>query len=117
MYEVYNLPQGKIVFTYTSNELNIGALYLNPNQELAKHNRPVTEQLIQLVGTCVMKLYDGEKLINEVLVHENETLTIPANQYHVHSNPTDKLSVTAWKFEGDIAEVLQKIRDTSEKVL
>lgn len=117
MYELYKLRQGKIVFTYTSKNLNTGSLYLNPHQELAKHNRPVTEQLVQFVGTCVMKLFDGDTLVKEVTLHENETLTIPANQFHMHTNPTDDISVTMWKFEGDISEVLQMIRNDNEKLL
>jgi mannose-6-phosphate isomerase-like protein (cupin superfamily) len=117
MYELYKLPQGKIVFAQSSKELNIGALYLNPQQALAKHNRSVTEQLIQVVGSCVMKLFDGDTLVKEVTLHENDTLTIPANQFHMHTNPTDQLSVTIWKFEGDISEVLQGIRDNNKKLV
>ncbi len=117
MYEIYKLPQGKIVFIYTSKTLNTGTLYLNPHQHLERHNRPVTEQLVQLVGTCVMKLFDGEKLIKEITLQENDTLIIPAKQFHMHTNPTDKISVTIWKFEGDISEVLQGQRDANEKIL
>jgi hypothetical protein len=35
----------------------------------------------------------------------------------MHINPTDEVSVTVWKFEGDISEVLQKLRDDNEKLL
>ena len=83
MYEIYKLPQGKILFSHISDSLNTGVLYLNPQQALPKHNRPVVEQLVQVVGTCVMKLFDGDNIVQEVALHENETLTIPANQFHM----------------------------------
>jgi gentisate 1,2-dioxygenase len=56
-------------------------------------------------------------LIQEVTLNENDTFTIPANQFHIHSNPTDEISVTMWKFEGDISEVIKKIREENEKIL
>jgi mannose-6-phosphate isomerase-like protein (cupin superfamily) len=117
MFEVYQLPQGKIVFSCTTKNLSTGALYLNPQQELVKHNRPATEQLVQLAGTSSIELFDGETVVDEVTLNENETLTIPANQFHIHRNPTAEISVTMWKFEGDILEVIQKIRDSNQKIL
>jgi len=116
MYEVYKLPQGKIVFSSIAKDLSTGILCLNPHQELPRHSRPVVEQLVQMVGTCVMKLFEGD-LIKEVTLQENDVLTIPANQFHVHSNLTDQISVTMWKFEGDISAVIQKIREDNEKIL
>jgi quercetin dioxygenase-like cupin family protein len=117
MYEVYELPQGKIVLTSITKNLSTGVLYLNPHQELLKHNRPVTEQLLQVLGTCIIKLFDGELFIQEITLHENETLTIPANQFHVHKNPTNEASLTIWKFEGDILKVIQKIREANKKII
>jgi mannose-6-phosphate isomerase-like protein (cupin superfamily) len=117
MYEIYQLPQGKIVLSAIKKNLSTGVLYLNPRQKLQKHNRPVMEQLVQIAGTCVMKIFDGDNLVEEVTLQENDTLTIPANQFHIHSNLTDQISVTMWKFEGDILEVIQKIREENKKVL
>jgi mannose-6-phosphate isomerase-like protein (cupin superfamily) len=117
MCEVHKLPQGKIIFSSISKSLNTGVLCLDPHRELAKHNRPVAEQLVQITGTCTMKLFDGEVFIKEITLYENETLTIPANQFHIHSNPTEEISVTMWKFEGDISEVIKKIREENEKIL
>ena len=117
MFEIHKLPQGKIVFSCVTKELSIGALSLNPNQELPKHNRPVIEQLVQVVGTCVMKLFNEENLVQEVTLRENDTLIIPANQFHIHTNPTDGVSVTMWKFEGDITQVIREIRNNNQKLL
>lgn len=117
MFEIYKLTQGKIAFSYTTKNLNIGALCLNPHQELPKHNRPVTEELLQVAGTSLMKLFNGDTLIREITLHENDTLTIPANQFHIHTNPTNEISVTMWRFEGDITQVLEGIRKNHQKLL
>jgi hypothetical protein len=118
MFEIYQLPQGKIVFSGTTKDLSTGALYLNPHQELPKHNRPVTEQLVQIVGTSIIKLFEhGDNLVDEITLNENDTLTIPSKQFHIHANPTNEISVTMWRFEGNISEVIQKIRDGNQKLL
>ena len=116
-YEIYKLPQGKIIIGSSDKNLSIGLLHLLPQQTLDKHNRPVTEQLVQVSGACVMKLFEGETIVKEVTLNEGDSLVIPANQYHIHSNNTDKPSITLWKFEGDIAEVIKKIKETNVKIL
>ncbi len=117
MIEIYKLPQGKIIISHSDKQLSIGILHLLPHQALDKHNRPVTEQLVQVLGISVMKLFDGETFLKEVTVHEGDTLIIPANQYHMHTNQTDDPSITLWKFEGDISEVIQKIKQDNERIV
>jgi len=116
MYHLYQLPQGKILIGISNKNLSIGTLYLEPRKALDKHNRPVKEQLIQVFGTCVMKLFDGENILKEITLRENEVLTILANQFHQHTNPTGALSVTMWRFDGDITDVIEKIRQTNEEI-
>mgnify|MGYP001588871260 CR=1 FL=1 len=117
MTEIYELPQGKITISFCDKNLSIGLLELSPNQALEKHNRPVDEELVQIHGSCVMKLFDGDKLVKEVPLNEGEKLEIPANQFHVHSNPTNGKSITLWKFEGNIVDVIENIRNSFKKIL
>lgn len=117
MTEIYQLPQGKITISFCDKNLSLGLLDLDPNQELAKHNRAVDEELVQVHGSCVMKLFDGDELVKEVTIHEGEKLLIPANQFHIHSNPTNNNSITLWKFQGDIVEVINNIRNNFKKIL
>lgn len=117
MTESYELPQGKITISFCDENLSVGLLELNPSQALSKHNRPVKEELVQIHGTCVMKLLDGNKLIKEVTLKTGEKLELPVNQFHIHSNPTDRKSITLWKFEGDIIEVIENIRKSFKKIL
>lgn len=104
MVEVYKIPQGKLVVSYCDKNLSIGLLELNANQELSKHSRPVDEELFQVYGTSIVKLD------KEVTLNEGDTIKIAANEEHVHSNPSDKKSITLWKFEGDIVEIINKFR-------
>ena len=78
--EIYKLPQGKIIIVSSNQGLSIGLLELNPNQELPKHNRPVKEGLLQVSGSCAMKLFKGNDSVEEVTLKEGKSLEIPANQ-------------------------------------
>jgi gentisate 1,2-dioxygenase len=111
--ELYLLPEGKIIIAHSDKRLSIGYLVLNPGKELPKHNRPVLEELRQISGKCVMKLYDGDK-IREVTLNENDRLEIPTLQYHIHSNPFSDLSYTLWIAHGDITPIIESIRKNKE---
>jgi len=107
--EVYSIPEGRIVIAHSDKDISIGYLVLNPGKELPKHNRPVLEELRQISGRCVMKLYEDDG-IREVTLHEDEKLEIPPRQYHVHSNPFLDLSYTLWIAHGDITAIIESIR-------
>ena len=114
MAEIYEIPQGKIVVAHSGKKLSVGLLVLKSNQELDKHKRPVMEQLTQIKGKCKIRLMEGEELVDQVILKEGDQLEIPSSQFHVHSNPFDEESVTLWKFEGNIAEVIDGIRKNSD---
>lgn len=116
MTEIYKLPQGKIAISFYDKNLSIGLLELDPKQELSKHNRPVDEELVQIYGTSLIKLFDGDKLVKEVVLNENKRLLVPANQFHIHANPTGEKSITLWKFKGDIVDIIEKIRRNFKKI-
>lgn len=116
MIEIYELPQGKMIIGFYDKSLSVGLLELNSKQELTRHNRTVNEELVQVSGSSVIKLFEGEELVKQVILKENEKVSIPANQYHVHSNPTDEKSITLWQFEGDILEVIENIRKKFKKL-
>lgn len=110
MTEIYELPQGKITIGFSDKNLSIGLLELNSRQEIQKHNRPIKELLVQVYGTALIKLFDGKRLAKSITLKEGEKLEIAANQFHIHSNPTNHKSITLWKFEGDITKVIDSIR-------
>ena len=113
-FELYNLPQGKIMIAFSDKNLSVGTLELNPNRELSKHNRPVLESLFQIKGKCLMKLFEEDGSVNEVTLNENDSIDIPPNKYHIHSNPFNEMSITFWKASGDITEIINKIREDNK---
>lgn len=117
MTEIFQLPQGKINIDFCDENLSAGSLELNSNQALEKHNRPVDEELMQIHGSCVMKIFNDEKIEKEIVLNEGEKLVIPANQYHIYSNPFNTKSTTSWKFEGNIVDVIKNIRDSFSRIL
>lgn len=114
MIESYKLPQGKIIIGISTKEYSAGTLELEPKQELSKHNRPTVEDLLQIHGESKVTLYkkdNVDKIEKEVILKEGDSFTIPEDAYHIHSNPSGSKSITFWKFDGDISEVIQGIRD------
>lgn len=116
MTEIYQLPQGKITIDFCNKNLSTGFLELDPDQALEKHNRPVDEELMQMQGSCVMELFDNNGLVKKVVLNEGEKLTISANQYHIHSNNSDRKSITSWKFKGNIISVIENIKNNFKKM-
>jgi len=108
--ELISIPEGKMVIIHSDKNLSVGYLVLNPGKELAKHNRPVLEHLRQISGKSVMKLFDGNK-VREITLKEDDSLEIPASQYHIHANPFSELSYTLWLFHGDISEIIKSIKN------
>ncbi|MCK4326875.1 MAG: cupin domain-containing protein [Candidatus Diapherotrites archaeon] len=112
-FELYNIPQGKIGIAYSGKDFSTGYLELEPGTELAKHNRPVLEQLMQIKGASTMIMFDGDEQ-KEIVMEVGDKLDIPAGQYHAHANTGTESSITLWKASGDITEIIDAIRKSSE---
>ncbi len=113
-FELYNIPQGKIMIAFSDKNLSVGTLEINPKQEISKHNRPVLESLFQIKGQCVMKLVEDDGSIKEVILNEGDSLDIPLEKYHLHTNPFDEVSITFWKASGDITNIIESIRSSND---
>ncbi|MCK5474756.1 MAG: hypothetical protein KAI53_05100 [Candidatus Aenigmarchaeota archaeon] len=113
-FENYTIPQGKIMIAFCDENLSVGTLELNPGKELSKHNRPCLESLFQIEGTCVMKLFEDDGTVTDVTMNKGDSIDIPAGKFHIHSNPTDKKSITFWKASGDIRDIINNIRENSK---
>ncbi len=112
-FEKCSIPQGSIVIVFSDKNMSVGTLELNPKQELSKHDRPVLESLLQIKGKCLMKLFEEDGSVKEVVLDEGESMDIPPGQLHMHTNPFDGVSVSLWKASGDITDILDKIRQSS----
>lgn len=104
-FEILKFAKGKVVISKTSKEFSTGFLHLHQKSSLEKHSRPVDEQLVQVYGKCVMGIYKGNNF-EEIELKEGDELLIPATTFHMHTNPYDTDSITAWRFDGDITEVI-----------
>ena len=113
-FEKYNLAQGNIMIAFSDKNLSVGTLEIIPNQELAKHNRPVPESLLQLKGKCLIKLFEKNGSIKKVVLNEGETINIPPLKFHIHLNPFDENSITFWKASGDITSIIEEIRRSNK---
>ncbi len=113
MCEVYKILQGKIIIIFSNKNLSIGLLELNPKKELPSHKRPEIEELIQISGSSIIKVFNNRKE-KTIKLGENEKIKIPAEQYHIHSNPTNKKSITFWKFKGNIIKIINEIKKNNK---
>ncbi len=113
--EAYRLSQGKIFIGHSDKNLSAGYLELNPHQELPKHKRPVDEELIQIEGMSIVRIFRSHS-VGEIILPPAHTTTIPANRPHIHANRTDKKSLTYWRFDGDVTEIINNIRKWYPKV-
>lgn len=119
-FEVWDSPDGQVrfCFSHTGSDFTTGVMILQPGAELPKHNRPLAcENLLQLEGACKMTLLSeaGERQSVHEL-HPHESLSMEKGQWHIHANPTDKLSFTLFKAEGDISAIVDNLRKTFKPV-
>ena len=112
-FEKYDLPQGKIMIAFSDKNLSVGTLEINPKQKLSKHNRPVLESLFQIEGKCLMEIFEKEG-IREVALNKGDSIDIEPSKFHIHSNPFDEKSITFWKANGDITEIINAIRQNNK---
>ena len=115
-YELYKIPEGKMCMIHCHEGISIGYLELDEGKELEKHGRPVREHLMQVKGTCKITLFerDGER---EVALNPGDTLDIPEYVPHIHSNKGgSESSITLWKFKGNIINIIDSIKQGSERL-
>jgi quercetin dioxygenase-like cupin family protein len=83
-----------------------------PDGELPKHNRPLAnENLVQVSGVSLVTLLDEEGSVQATYeLRPGTSLRMKKGQWHIHSNPSEEESVTLFKAEGDITEIVQTMR-------
>jgi len=108
------IEQGAFYLGESNKEESVGYLELKPHTSLPIHNRVGgIENLIQVDGNCVMIVFDTPSGTNYKLNKGDKLQIEPEEVWHIHSNPFDTTSITYWNFEGDIRNVVEKIRKTA----
>ena len=78
----------KFYFNHSDENFTIGVMIIKPNSELSKHNRQLAvENLVQIHGTCVMKLFSDETTFEKKIMTPGTYIQSPHAQFHIHSNP------------------------------
>ncbi|MDD5621322.1 MAG: hypothetical protein PHS27_01910 [Candidatus Pacebacteria bacterium] len=117
MTEIYKIPQGKMIISYSDKNISIGLLELNANELLPKHNRLVKEELTQIYGSSIIEIFDEDNSSQKIILKAGDNLEIQEGKFHIHSNNSEDVSITLWKFEGDIANIIEDIRKGSETIV
>lgn len=112
-FEKYKIPEGYIMIAHSDHNLSMGILEIDPNKELSKHNRPVLESLYQIKGKCVMGISNNSAEFDKTVLKEGQSLDIPKQTFHIHSNPFQEKSITLWRANGDITKIINNIRKNS----
>ena len=96
---------------------SLPALTMTAGQELANRSTNINEsltslkdKLTQVKNSCVMIVFDKPEGSTHKLNEKDKLRIVPEGTWHIHSNPSDKLSITYWYFEGDIRYIVDDIR-------
>jgi len=108
--EIIRIPQGKVFIKQTSAGTSEGLLSLDPGQEISGHNKPIFEELEQLRGESIIRIYEETSVIMEKKLMPGDKYTIPMNKTHTHLNPLDSPSVLMWKFHGNAMDIINLLR-------
>lgn len=117
--EIYETQDGKarFYFSHSDNGHTTGVLVLQPHAALPKHNRPhAVENLTQVGGTCLMSAFDEHDVSNDIELLVGEGVRMPKGQWHIHANPYNEVSVTLFKAEGDITDIVKTLKQSATKI-
>jgi quercetin dioxygenase-like cupin family protein len=110
-FEIWEDPSGhaRFCFSHQSTDFTTGVLVLKPDAELPKHNRPLAyENLYQISGTSLLTLLNEDGSVQETReLRPGSGLGMKKGQWHIHANPFDEESITLFKAEGDITQVIK----------
>lgn len=110
--------KARFYFSHSDSSFTTGVLVLEPGAALQKHNRPhAVENLTQITGKCFMTLFDTNDVATEIELTAGEGMRMDKGQWHIHANPYQEVSVTLFKAEGDILEIMQTLKSNTKKII
>jgi quercetin dioxygenase-like cupin family protein len=119
-FNIWEDPTGvaRFCFSHSDGQFTTGVMILKSNAELPKHNRPLAfENLLQVSGVSMMSLLDEDgELQNSYELRPGTALRMEKGQWHIHANPFEEESVTLFKAEGDITDVIKKLEATYTQI-
>lgn len=118
-FEVWRDSSTSVVFYFSHSDetFTTGVMLIPPDSALPKHNRPLAyENLIQLSGKCKITVFDTQDHGTDHILSVDDSFRMEKGQYHIHANPFDEPSLTFFKAEGDITEIVKVLRESFERV-
>jgi hypothetical protein len=119
-FEMWEDPEGqaRFCFAHVGRDFTTGVLVLKPDTELPKHHRPLAiENLLQIEGHSQVTLLNEAGEVEATYdLTPGTALRMRKGQWHIHANPFGEQSVTQFKAEGDITEIVQTMRHKYTKV-
>ena len=116
---IYETPDKKarFYFSHSDSNLTTGVLVMEPGAALPKHNRPhAIEDVTQVVGKCLMTLFDENSGLKEIELTVGEGVRMPKAEWHIHANPYDEISGTLFIAQGNILDIMDHLKKTNTKV-
>ncbi|HUB94255.1 MAG TPA: hypothetical protein VMB52_07175 [Verrucomicrobiae bacterium] len=119
-FEVWEDPEqeARFCFAHVGTDFSTGVLLLKSGAELPKHHRPLAyENLFQIEGRSQVILLSEEGSVEAT--HDltpGTSLQMKKGQWHIHSNPFPEPSVTQFKADGDITEIVEQMRHKYTKI-
>jgi quercetin dioxygenase-like cupin family protein len=119
-FEIWEDPatEARFCFAHTGTDFTTGVLLMKSDTELIKHNRPHAEEnLLQIEGRCQVTLLNEDGTVGATYeLTPGTSIHMKKGQWHIHANPFPEPSVTQFKAEGDISEVVDTMRHKFTKV-
>jgi quercetin dioxygenase-like cupin family protein len=119
-FEMWEDPatEARFCFAHVGEDFSTGVLVLKADSELQKHNRPhASENLLQISGHCQVTLLAEDGAVQATYdLTPGTSIRMQKGQWHIHVNPFPELSVTQFKAEGDITEIVETMRHKFTKV-
>jgi quercetin dioxygenase-like cupin family protein len=108
----------RFCFAHAGTDFTTGVLVMKADTELGKHNRPLAEEnLLQIEGHAQVTLLAEDGAVEATYdLTPGTALHMKKGQWHIHANPFGEPSVTQFKAEGDITEIVQTMRHKYTKV-
>lgn len=120
-FETWKDPKTGVEFCFSHSDANFttGIMFMPPHSALPKHNRPKAfENLKQISGRCKINVFDLEDETSsfDKVLNPGDTIRMEKGQFHIHANPYDEKSLTLFKAEGDITEIVAVLRKTFQRI-
>jgi len=114
--EAWQMPEGLLLIGRLDPFAAQGFVDLLPQKFLPPRSRPVPGIFKQMAGTSVFKVYEGEAVKSERELKTGDAVKIPPQTPHSLENRTQDKCVVYWKFDGNVEEDFEKLKQTLSKL-